>query len=1293
MEEYTIKYSELVSPDDSIKNLITQLEELNKIYGNTLETVKSSAKDIVTYLKQMSAATSEGRAEIDEATIAANRLVRAQKELKFAMSDTGKEVAWLKAQTVSQNKMSVEMQRQAQALIGSYDKLKAELKDQIRLWKALSDTERTSQFGKDVLQDIINTKARISELDSQLKIHVQSLTEVQKAEQRLEYLRSEEGQRLIELKKQIRELTATHKEQKPVLDEVAMAAEKYRKASSETNIQVQELNQKTQEANRIAKLTARVNNSAVGSYNQLAAQYELNKIKLNAMSHEERYATDAGKDLEAQTLNLYKQMVRMQEATGNHRLSVGNYKLAWNGLSNAMNQVIRELPAATMGINTFFLGISNNIPVLIDEISKVREQNKLLAAEGKKTTSVIKTIANSIFSWQTALVLCLTALSMHGKEIIEWTKKIISANKWVKTTNELLDKLNDELAKNNDNYGKNRAALASLSAEWKKLTSDKDKLQFIKDSKSEFDKLDVSVRNVADAENLLVKNTDVFIKAMKLRAQAAAAAKLAADSYTEALKEERKSDLMKKEGPGYLESAASYYLRYGKNIPSFTPNVMFLKGFLGMNPVGMYEREDILETVYNKRIELSENAKESYEKEGDAYIELMNKYEREAKDILTGAGISEAHKYDKDKNGRTKEGRDLTDRIWKNDLTIRKKYEMSITQMQRDEFAKRRLEAIDQTNATIREMQEKFRQNQAFLENKDGKYKPLTPEQKKQIEEQQKEIEAIIANTERKLQIDLQNIEYEYQLQRLKTLRETLDWRVDIIANSIEEEKKLRLEQLEEEQALYGIKATTVNGEVVVTGTLTPEQIAEFNRKKQEIIAEYTKIEVELYKQRIEDELELVKKGTDEELRLLLERNEAERKLALAENMFKPAAERRSEPDINEAYDLRGSRIRGSFDISRLDDAQNLADAEFNIVKRNEYQITKFKLKQEKDRWRKQIELAKQGALDWSEEQIKAAEAQVKRLDRELKELETGLIADKGFGGALLSKLGFDDDMIDALSDATNIIIDNIRMIIDAEIEAAEKAVELAEKRVSAAQSAYDAEVEARNNGYANNVATAKKELQLEKKNQIERQKILEAAQRKQEAIDTAMQVSSLVTATANLWKSYSSMGPFSVAAAIAATAAMWGSFAYAKIKARQITAASEQEYGEGGLEILEGGSHASGNDIDLHTTNSKGKNMRAEGGEALAIINKRNTRKYRRVLPSIIESLNKGNFEDKYMKAFKTGDRLATQITITKEAADLSRLEQDVHDLKKNSETKYFAGPNGTVIYTRKNITSIIKQ
>lgn len=1267
-----IKIADFIQDDGTIEKIISELDSLIRTLGGVDAELKETARDAVKHLKDVASATQSGEAQIEQLTVVADGLARAFANLRIAQSEAGKEMAWYKSQVSSTNRETVRYRKELKMAEGSYDKINAELQENIKLWNALTPAERqAADYGQQVADTIQTLRGKLKDISTELAPVKQKMTELQKAEEKLAYLQSEEGQKLLEVRKQISELTNGRKEQKEEVDRVTKALQALQYTYTEEYAEIQKLNAERQKQAKIVQYTNMLNNSAEGSYNKLKAQYELNKIKLAEMSHEERNAASIGKLLEMQTRDIYKEMVRMQEASGNYAQAIGKFKLQWNGLSNATTQIVRELPAAAVSLNTFFLGISNNIPILVDEIQRVREKNKLLVAEGKEAQSVMKTITGAIFNWQTALVILLTVMAMHGKEIIEWTKNIIKGTGYVKSMTELLGEMRKELEKTNGSFGQNVVTLKKLSQEWKTLTSDKEKLQFIKDSKSEFDKLDVSVRNVADAENLLIDNTDVFIQAMRLRAKAAAAQKLASEKYEKALLKEEEANQKKAEGPGFFEKAGAALLAYGTGNPFES---------------GRYEKE--LDDFSKATIASAKLRARAYEAEGDALMEIAEANELAARAALKRAGIDEAHKY-----GNRRQGRDVTDRIWRNDLSIRKKYEASITQLQRDEFAKRRLEAIDQTNATIREMQEKFRQNEAFVTNADGKYKPLTPEQKKQIEEQQKEIAAIIENANRKLQIDLQNIEYEQQIDNLKKMREVLDWRIDTIANSIEEEKKLRLAQLEEEETMYSTKAATVDGEVVVTGTMTPEQIAEYARKKQRIIAEYTVLEVQLYKQRIEDELELTKKGTEEEIRLLLERNEAERRLALANNKLKPASERRSESDINAIYDQNRSRIKGGFAISQLDEAQDLANAEFNIIKRNEYQITKFKLQQEKDRWKEQIELAKSGALDWSETQIKTAEAQLKRIERELKENELSLIADKGLGGALLSKLGFDEDTIEALSDAADIVIDNIKMIIDAEIEAAEKAVELAEKRVSAAQSAYDAEVEARNNGYANNVASAKKELQLEKKNQREKQKILEAAKRKQEAIDTAMQVSSLVTATANLWKSYSSMGPFSVAAAIAATAAMWGSFAYAKIKARQIASASEQEYGEGGLEILEGGSHASGNDIDLHTVNSKGKNMRAEGGEALAIINKKNTRKYRKVLPSIVDSLNKGTFENRYAQAFQTGDRLATQINLSRDSVDLSKLEQDVHDLKKSNETRYFAGANGSVIVTRKNTTRIIRQ
>ena len=1293
MDDSKIKYEDLISPDDSIKNLIGQLEELNKTYTNMLETIKAGAREVVSQLKSMNASTIESRSEIDESTIATNRLARAQRELRISMTDVGKEIAWLKAQTIAQNRLSADMKKQANSLIGSYDAIQLELKQQIQLWKSLSAEQRSGAFGAGLLQNIINIKARVHELDEQLKLHVQNMSEVQKAEQKLAFLQSEEGQRLLELKRQIREVISANSERKQSVDEVTKAMQRYRAASSETNIHVQELNQKTQEANRIAKLTAKLNNSATGSYNQLSAQYELNKLKLNAMSHEERYATAAGKDLEEQTLRIYKQMIKMQEATGNHRLSVGNYKLAWNGLGNAMTQIIRELPAATMGINTFFLAISNNIPILIDEINRVKATNKLLQAEGKATTSVVKTLTNAIFSWQTALVIVLTALSMNGKAILEWIGNLSKSHNTIKSTDKLLKDVTKELEKTTDSYGQNIVNVKKLAREWQNLSSKKEQLQWIRDNKTEFDKLNISITNVKDAENAFVDNTSAVIESLRLRTKAAAAMKLAADKYEEALRKqlEVEQEEYTFERVVNKKTGAVTIKRTKKNAPRTYQQAGIVPGTTSFNTISGQSEEYDAEENWSQHLKRRYDEVNAIETEADALFELSEAFNQEADARLKSANIEKAHKKDK-KSSRERHPRqrDLTDQIWRNDLTIRKKYELSISALQRDEFQKRRIEAIDATNATIREMQEKFRKNQDFLTNKDGKYKPLTAEQRKQIEEQQNEINAIIENSRRKLQIDLQKIDDEQQVDSMKKLREMMDNRLSIITEDLEKEKQLRLEQLDTLEGMYATKArSSSGGEIEVTAERrTPEQIAEFHRQRMLIEAEYDAIIYRLRQQSIDNEIELVKKGTIEELDLLLQRNEIARNLALAENKLKPASERQSEDQINAVYDKNRLNIYGNKSLSNFDEAQAKAEAEFMIVKRNENQITIFKLQQERDRWKKQIQLAKEGALDWSDAQLKQAEAMIQKLQREIEEAESfaGLIGKKGFGGALLTKLGFDDDQIEALTEAVNIILDNIKAIADAEVEAAEKAVEAAEKRVDAAQRAYDAEIEARNNGYANNVATAKKELQQEQRNQAQKQKLLEEAQRRQEAINTVIQASSLITASANLWSAFSTVPIIGPALAIAAIAAMWGSFALAKIRAAQITKAS-QEYGEGGLEFLEGGSHASGNDIDLQTKNSKGKNMRAEGGEALAIINKRSTRKYRKLLPQIVDNINKGTFEDKFTRAFDAGERIL-QSNIYSQNIDLSQLENDVKALKRNSEYQCYIMPDGSRIEKKNNIT-----
>lgn len=1306
-EDDKIKYSDIIQPDDSLEKLVKQLEDINKSYETMTNAIRAGADRVVHAIKSVSGATSDGRKSIDEATASTSRLERAQKELKLALSDTGKQIAWLKAQTSDANRATVEQQRYLQQAVSSYDRLKSDLKEAVSLYKSLTDAERAdSQMGQQLLGDIINLKNQIKALDDTMKPHIQTLSEVEKAEQRLAYLQSDEGKRLTELKRKISELTSSRRQQQATIDPIAQAQQKLAYAQSEENQQLKLYSTQIKEANRVAQLQATIAASAEGSYNRLSAQYELNKIKLNQMSAAEREAADSGKKLEAETNAIYQQMIKLQEATGNYRLSVGHYQKTWDGLGISISQVVRELPAAAVSLNTFFLGISNNIPMVVDEINRLRAQNKLLQAEGKATVSVTGSIVKALFSWNTVLVILLTVFSMFGKQIITWVGNLFKAKNAVISTTEALDNIAKELEDTNNSYGNNIVKLKQLQQEWKNLETTAKKDQWIKDNKSNFDQLGVSVNNVTDAENVFVDNTEAVINALKLRAKAAAAQKLAADEYEKALIARNKAETEAGKGSSGWDKFKNWWVQSSLRATD--------EFGVGPSAANLQVADQVsAEDFRQQRIKDLNDEADAAEKTGDAYFDLAAGYEKAAKAQLEAAGIEEKHKT------RTREPRDLTRTINQNDIKIQREYEESVTELLKDEYAKRRKAAADQVQDENNKLREMYRLNEEYVKNVDGKYKKLTEDQKKQIDRQQELITKTIANNLRALDLQLQQIQNEQKVASLQTQRNTINptdtsaateaaqnqestVTTNVVVTrdasqmeaSLVEERKLMEENLDLEYALI----LDTNKRLLEAGDdqarSEEEILIELNKKKLELWSEYDQKILDARERDIENQLELVKKGSEDELNLLLQQNEVRRQLALAQNAAKPAEQQVSTSVINAQFDKSAAQTKGSFQMTSFDEQQALDEAVFNEVKRSETEITRFKLEQEKARWQEQIRLAEAGGLDWSQAQIDAAKATVKGIDRELSELDDFIknIGKKGLGGTLLEKLGFDDDQIDALKDAVNIVIEQLQSIMDAEVELAEQAVEAAEARVEAAQKAYDAEVEARNNGYANNVATAKKELEQEKKNQQEKQKMLQAAQKRQEAVNTVTQASSLVTASANLWSSFSSIPIVGPALALAAIATMWTSFAVAKVKAKQVTASQSEEYGEGGLEFLEGGSHASGNDIDLGVENKKKRRMKAEGGEALAIINKHKTRKYRKILPDVIDSFNKGTFEDKYLKAFDGSDELSVSLNANGSNIDLSKLEDDVRSIRRQNETKYYTMPNGTVVMQRRNVKRIIK-
>lgn len=140
-----------------------------------------------------------------------------------------------------------------------------------------------------------------------------------------------------------------------------------------------------------------------------------------------RRGGDSGKALLTQISNVQKELNAAEQASGRFQRNVGNYASAWNGLGNSAQQVARELPSLAVSANTFFLAISNNLPILVDEIAKARKEYANFKAELKAGNKDVKAVApvwqqltRSILSWQTALVVGLTLLSVYGKDVIKW---------------------------------------------------------------------------------------------------------------------------------------------------------------------------------------------------------------------------------------------------------------------------------------------------------------------------------------------------------------------------------------------------------------------------------------------------------------------------------------------------------------------------------------------------------------------------------------------------------------------------------------------------------------------------------------------------------------------------------------------------------------------------------------------------------------------------------------------------------------------------------------------------------
>lgn len=227
-------------------------------------------------------------------------------------------------------------------------------------------------------------------------------------------------------------------------------------SASETR-RIEQLNASLmQHKTALSELRQSLNNSfkldsaAATSMNALSQSLARMRMTYRELTEEERNSP-FGQELLASIQQADAKIKQLDASIGNHQRNVGNYASGWNGLNMSIQQIGRELPSLAVGWSTFFLAISNNLPILSDEIARARKEYNELKAAGQKATPVWKQVVSSLFSWQTALTVGITLLTLYGKEVVEWIGGLFKARKQIDLNAESLKAFNEAMLEGGKN--------------------------------------------------------------------------------------------------------------------------------------------------------------------------------------------------------------------------------------------------------------------------------------------------------------------------------------------------------------------------------------------------------------------------------------------------------------------------------------------------------------------------------------------------------------------------------------------------------------------------------------------------------------------------------------------------------------------------------------------------------------------------------------------------------------------------------------------------------------------------
>lgn len=1213
-----IKYSDLVSPDNSITDLIKQLDELSDAYTNALKNIRAEAIQLAAVLQKVSGATEDGRNTTKKAADDAERLARAQRDLAFAESDNAKKLAELKLAQQEANQINKLIVKINQSAEGSYNRLSAQYSlNKIYLNNMTkAERENTEEGRKLVAQtkEIYEEMKRLQGATGKFQLNVGNYTEASdaiiaygdKLKETLG-LNSAFGESLLALGRGGAESKAVF----TAIGDGAIALGK--------------------------TLLGLLSNPVFLAIAGIAAAgaafkwwYDYNAGLVEATRLTQQFTGKSGDDLKA-FRNEVQAVADSFNADFRETLIATNALSKQFGISaNEALQLVKDGFLSGADANGEFLDTLKEYPAYFKEAGISADQFVAIVAQTNKMgifsdkgVDAIKEANLRLREMTTATAAALDGIGISSKQV----QKDLQTG--TKTTFDVIQDVSAKLAELPDNAATVGAAIADIFGG----PGEDAGLQYLRTLK------------------------DISTNMDEVKGKAGVLAQLQEEQLQSQIElQNALSGLFDATGGNFetLTTQAKVFVNQG--LTAIIKGVIDVVNYL----IELYNESVLIRAIWNGIVA---GFKTTFDTLGNLFgffIDIVK---------ATGTALKGAFTLDFDdvKKGLADYAAAYGNLVKAQVKDITENFQEGLEGMQKEIKPLTIPVSVGDTPTPQTDNKPVTTQNPTVTPR--GK-----SEAEKAAEQQAKQIEAAYKK----------NLEATRKLQDAQLQLETDEWAKRRQQTQYQYSRQIEdlQHQLQTEKDLNETGRQAINATITALEQQQTEALLKIEQERQ-------LQELALQKESIELRLQAVKQGSEQERQLRMQLLENERQTALLQNEQKPTGQQQDAGVINAGFDVKGSAIADEYlqtQLMMFGQQQALAQSEFDLLRNSEARKTQFRLQAEKERLQKVLELNEQAANKLSDIEVQTIQNTIKKIDQEIEQSKG---EERGTDIYGLFGLNLDDDQKEAINTSMQYALDALNTFTEARVAAADAAVEQAEKEVSAAQSALDAELEARANGYANNVVQAQKELDLAKKNQEKALKEQQKAQKQQAAIQTLQQIGNMVTATALIW---SQLG---FPLAIPAIAVMWASFAASKIKAAQLAkqtgeSGGTETYGDGTVELLEGGSHQSGNDVDLGTK-PDGTRRRAEGGEFFAVINKRSSRRFRKIIPDVINSLNNGTFAHKYLQSYSGGDGLT--LNINEKSPDLRNLSDDVREIKEQNRRRVYVDGDGNTIESYKNLKRKIKR